>query len=156
MKQKNLIILAAAVVVIVALLFGASQMAKPKTTYWPGTDIVCLPNGHANLSLHIHPTLTVSVNGVPIPIKGGIGISATCMSEVHTHEEGGVIHIESVEVGKTYTIKDFYKVSGETLEQEGFTLSASVNGASEENVAEYQLKDGDVVELTYTGIPTEE
>lgn len=151
MKQKYILPIGVAIILIVALFFS-SQVAKPKVTYWPGTDVACLPSGHENLALHIHPLLTITIDGEKMPVAGGIGVSQTCMAETHTHESGEEIHLESTVAGRTFTLSDFFAVAGQELEPEGFTVVARVNGSEVSDIKTYELKDLDRIELEYTTI----
>lgn len=150
MKTKQIIFIILGIVALGALLtFTASLSKQTASAYWNDTSVPCLPNGHENIALHIHPTLTVYVQGEEVPVGANIGISNTCMAEVHTHEPGGTIHIESTNPNQTYTVADFFTVLGEELYIEGFTLTATVNGESEASIETYPLKDGDAVVLSY-------
>ena len=46
---------------------------------------------------HIHAHLDITVNGDPVPIPAGIGIeeSHQQISPLHTHDQTGVVHVES-------------------------------------------------------------
>ena len=64
-------------------------------------------------------TATVSVAGSIVtvtnsPIPANIGITATCLEVLHTHDTSGLIHIEpdTPEQGRVYTISDFFVVWG--------------------------------------------
>jgi hypothetical protein len=97
---------------------------------------------------HIHAHLAVFVNGAQRSVPYGIGIpggtatqqpsggpyvgSGTCFYWLHTHDQSGVIHIESP-VQKLYTLGDFFGVWGQPLAagQVGAakgTLTGYVNG----------------------------
>jgi len=78
------------------------------------------------LLFHIHAHLAVYVDGCQKLIAAGVGIGppltfdngfvvgGSCFSWLHTHDETGVIHIESP-VQRTYTLGDFFDVWGEPL-----------------------------------------
>ena len=97
---------------------------------------------------HIHAHLAVFVNGAQRTVPYGIGIpcgtatpeasggpyagSGTCFYWLHSHDQSGVIHIESP-VQKLYTIGDYFAIWGQPLAggQVGpakGTLTAYVNG----------------------------
>lgn len=150
MKQKHIIIGVSIAALLAVLLWWSSTLTPSASAgYWPGTDVPCLPHGHQNLALHIHPTLQLFVQGEEVPVGANIGISRTCMAEVHTHEADGMLHIESTDRNATYTIVDFFKVLGEELERDGFTLTATVNGEEVEDIETYILRDHDAVVLSY-------
>lgn len=66
--------------------------------------------------LHTHQHLDVLVDGKPVTVPAGIGIDAnrTFLSPLHTHDDRGVIHVESDTV-KTYTLGQFFDVWGVRL-----------------------------------------
>jgi hypothetical protein len=78
---------------------------------------------------HIHTHLTIFVNGTPLQIPAGVGISSpqtqqtsagpyvgsgACFSWLHTHASDGIIHIESP-VQRTFTLGNFFDVWGQPL-----------------------------------------
>jgi hypothetical protein len=64
--------------------------------------------GHEGLVLHIHAHLDVFVNGkrVAVPALVGINPAAGYLTELHTHDASGVIHIEAQKKGD-YTLGQF-------------------------------------------------
>jgi len=44
---------------------------------------------------HVHSHLDVFVNGKRTPVPAGIGIGASTLSPLHTHDESGIVHIEA-------------------------------------------------------------
>ncbi len=137
--------------VVIAILLGWGKIAgttKP-LTFWNDTDIQCLPNGHENLSMHIHQDLTVLVDGVKEEVPANLGVSRECMSEVHTHDATGKLHEESVQVGKKFTLNDVFKVWGKSLDRPGYTATLTVNGAVKPELGAFVLEDHQVIELSY-------
>lgn len=149
LKQKPLLIFLALAVIVIGLLFFARSAGKSVASFWPGTEIACIA-GHQNLALHIHPTLTISVDGTTEIVPANIGISSACMAEVHTHDATGKIHIESIETGRTFTLVDFYSVWGEKLERDGYTVLVTINGEMITDLSSRTLKDADAIGVTYT------
>ena len=140
-------------VVVGGLLWLSAKATHPQNELvWPGTEIACLPNGHTGIAKHIHPSVSLFVQGQEIPIRANIGISDTCMAEIHTHDTTGQIHIETVDPNKTYTISDFFAVLGEEMDREGFALTATLNGENVDDIAFYPLEDGDAVVLSYDAV----
>ncbi|MEO5877815.1 MAG: hypothetical protein ABIS86_16400 [Streptosporangiaceae bacterium] len=59
---------------------------------------------------HFHLHVSVFVNGKAVPIPESLGISAAGdISELHTHDTRGVIHIESFHPDKTYTLDQVFR-----------------------------------------------
>jgi len=64
-------------------------------------------------ALHIHQHLDIFVNGTSVIVPVGIGINETArfISPIHTHDETGVIHIESNEI-RDFTLGQFFDIWG--------------------------------------------
>ncbi len=152
-NTKNIIVILGTVLFIAFLIiWGRSSTDTATAGYWPGTDIECLPSGHQSLALHIHPVLSINVNGEEEAIPGNIGISGNCMAEVHTHEPNGVLHLESVHQGKEFVLGDFFKVWGEPLEREEFQLAMTVDGEESNELGDLVLKDHQQIVLEYSSV----
>jgi hypothetical protein len=63
--------------------------------------------------VHIHQHLYVAVNGriYPVPAYIGISIQQRFITELHTHDDTGIIHVESPTV-RTFTLGEFFDVWG--------------------------------------------
>jgi len=143
---------AVGVVLVIGGLVFWGRMNDPNRV-WKRTlaaaGIECLPNGHTNLALHIHPLLTIIVDGRNELIPETVGVTSTCMAEVHTHETDGVIHLESVEPGKTFTLGQFFEVWGRSIVRDGYALTATADGAPVGDPAALVLEDGREVRIEY-------
>jgi len=66
--------------------------------------------GHNGLVTHFHSHLDIFVNGkkVKVPAYVGINLGAGYLTELHTHDSRGVIHIESQKSGQTFTLGQFF------------------------------------------------
>ena len=64
-------------------------------------------------ALHIHQHLDIFVNGKPVSVPAGIGINMDdrFISQLHTHDVSGVIHVESDQV-RDFTLGQFFDVWG--------------------------------------------
>jgi hypothetical protein len=65
------------------------------------------------LRFHIHQRMAMIVNGKFVYIPAGIGIdaNATFIAELHTHDNTGIIHVESPKTQK-FTLGQFFDVWG--------------------------------------------
>ncbi|MGZ4371694.1 MAG: hypothetical protein ACXVRZ_07890 [Gaiellaceae bacterium] len=65
--------------------------------------------GHSGLSLHFHTHIDIFVNAkkVQVPALVGINPGAQYLTELHTHDDRGVIHIEA-QSSNTYTVGQFF------------------------------------------------
>jgi hypothetical protein len=109
----------------------------------PVDGISCETN--EQLLFHIHAHLQMYVNGQEQLVAAGIGIGpplqmfdgivvgGSCFSWLHTHDESGIIHIESP-VMQTFVLGNFFDIWGQPLSSTRLgpaqgTVTAFVNGA---------------------------
>lgn len=66
---------------------------------------------------HFHSHLDIQVDGRPVPVPANIGISAAtgAMSELHTHDTSGVVHIESAAKSDRYVVGQLFTEWGVRL-----------------------------------------
>ena len=106
-----------------ALLTGLSSMAQGRTVDGVGCET------SEQTAYHIHAHLAIFVSGSQRLIPAGVGIpggtptpqpggpfvgGGTCLYWLHTHDQSGVIHIESP-APKLYTLGNFFDVWGQPL-----------------------------------------
>jgi hypothetical protein len=77
---------------------------------------------------HFHAHLDILVNGKPVPVPANLGIDANqqAMSELHTHDTTGVLHIEAPTSNKRYTL-------GQLFDEWQIKLSATGIGGLKNN-----------------------
>lgn len=121
----------------IALWSGTVQTAQGK-----------VPNVIAQNGLHWHARVKVIERGIPVSIPANMGLGAT-HNPIHTHDdEPGLIHMEfggkvttsDIELGK------FFAVWNRSF---GQPTRMVVNGKDNTEYAQYQMKDGDSIELYY-------
>lgn len=89
-------------------------------------------------ALHIHQHLDIFVDGEAVSVPAGIGINqgAGFISDIHTHDSSGVLHVESPTV-QDFTLGQFFDIWGVRFTDDclgGYcatassTLSVYVNG----------------------------
>jgi len=61
---------------------------------------------------HVHILLTVDGHEVPVPAQIGLDASTGVFSEVHTHDDTGVIHIESGDTAFRASLADVFDMWG--------------------------------------------
>ena len=76
-------------------------------------DAIGVP-ARAGLTLHVHQHLDVFVNGKRVVVPAGIGIGNGLLSPLHTHNDSGVIHVEST-TARSYSLAEFFAVWGVRL-----------------------------------------
>jgi len=148
--MKKYLIPGGVLVLIVVLLSWGKLFGEKMPAFWNSTDIACLPNGHANVSLHFHPDLAITVDGVNETIPANIGISSNCMAEVHTHDATGKVHVEAVKAGRTYTLNDLFHVWGKDMARPGYTTTMTVDGQPNPELGDLVLKDAQKIAVAYT------
>lgn len=151
--KKSQIILVVVALLIVGALSWKTQKQEPINEFqgvamFEGTDIPCLPGGHANAALHIHTDLKIISEVGEEEIPGNLGIKGDCMAQVHTHDNSGKIHVESEDASKTYTLADFFKVYGKDLRRNS-GMVVTVNGVMSEDPENIILKDHDEIVIKY-------
>lgn len=111
----------------------------------------------SSFGMHIHPAVHISINGMEQRIPPNIGISPGFMHVLHTHDDSGVIHVESPELYQ-FKLRDFFIVWGKNFNQtcifdycvdDGHTLTLTVNGAPSNEFGDLVLKDGDQIRISY-------
>lgn len=99
--------------VIVIAIFAAIASSSGSGNASPRE--VCVQ--HAGLGMHIHPVLSIMVDNAPMVIPANIGIEATCMKALHTHDETGTVHIEYPEK-RDFVLGDFFANWGQPFSKE--------------------------------------
>ena len=137
MTRRRIAVLAVALAVLAAGA-TASEAVSSRHAQLPGLMVGKVPwaanNGvylrqrlkaiglHAlpteGVRVHIHEHLDVVVNGklYPVPALIGINVGERFVTELHTHDESGIIHVESP-TDRTFTLGDFFDVWGLRLSQ---------------------------------------
>lgn len=120
------------------------------------SDLSLPPVGGA---VHIHSHLDLFVNGSPVAVPADIGISSDAESPLHTHDDTGVIHLESADPNSTFTLGEFFDVWGLRLTSScvgGYcdsgdrTLQLFVNGKPYDgDVAGLQLANEEEIVMAY-------
>jgi hypothetical protein len=59
-------------------------------------------------AVHFHVHLDVLVDGRPVPVPADLGIGEQGLSELHTHDTSGVLHIEAPSTGKRYSLGQLF------------------------------------------------
>src|SRR6476469_7063716 len=101
-----------AIISIVLLSFTSviknnSLNALSTTTTTPIDGIRC--ESLEGSVFHIHAKLNIFINGQNYTLPALIGITDDCLYWMHTHDETGIIHIESP-IQKTFTLGQFFDI----------------------------------------------
>lgn len=100
--------------------------------------------------LHWHYELAIFVKGQKQEIPANIGISVV-HQPIHTHDSSGVVHLEfqSLVSRNDIKISRFFEVWGKDFREFGSLMNMTVNGEENNELENYQIKDGDKIELKY-------
>ncbi|MBI4094586.1 MAG: hypothetical protein HY435_00115 [Candidatus Liptonbacteria bacterium] len=111
-------------------------------------------------NLHLHPQLTIIINGEQVRIPANLGIEfAGCHRVLHTHDETGVIHIEPDFAGD-FTLGQFFDLWGKPFSEtqildrvadEKHEIILTVNGEPSTEYENLLLKDKQNVVIEYRG-----
>lgn len=150
--NKPLIITITLTLAIVGLLIWGTSVKKGDITYFKDTELACLSNGHQILAEHIHPVISITVDGEPEAIPANIGILDDCMSEIHTHDESGTIHAESFQRGRiaNFNLTHFFKAWDKNIQRSGYDLKIMQDGVLKESPEDVKYIDHSQIELIYT------
>lgn len=131
---------------VVLVLGGIGwYLAKSKTLSY---DPLSLCIQHTNARMHIHPHLKIIVKGEEVKIPKNVGISATCMRPIHTHDDSGTLHLEFPNT-TNIPLGNFFKVWEKPLSSFGNNPKMKVNGADNTELENYIMRDGDQIELYF-------
>jgi hypothetical protein len=165
-KIKRLVMIG----VIVAAAVGIGlAVASSKALSGAGVSASAIDGIQCNnveqLVSHIHAHLDIFINGQPYTIPSQIGITDKCFYWLHTHDESGVIHIESP-VAKDYTIGQFFNIWNKKFSNTQIldnivngknTLNVYVNGNKVNAAVNYRdikLKAHDEIAIVYGKPPS--
>lgn len=109
------------------------------------------PSIVASRGLHWHAQLAIIVAGEATPIPEGIGLLATGHLPMHTHDASGEIHMEfgGVVHHQDLTLGHLFDEWGKPIDSFGTNMYMTVNGATSTAYGAYEMRDGDVIVLTY-------
>ena len=117
-------------------------------------------------NFHIHAHLDIFINGKPYTVPAQIGIVPDkCLYWMHTHDETGVIHIESPEI-RNFTLGQFFNIWNKKFNNtqifdnivsnnKNITLSVYVNGnkVSSVDYRNIKLNSHDEIAIVYGKAP---
>lgn len=146
----------AVVLILVLLVWGrsASESTRSNRT---NREVALTCTTDMATQFHIHPTLEIVINGEKREIPANIGIGAACMNALHTHDNSGVIHVESPEK-RDFMLADFFAVWKKTYGKdqileykvdEKHAIRETVNGTEVQDYENTVLRDKDKIVIYY-------
>jgi hypothetical protein len=160
--KKGIIIAIVALAVIGGGVYLFSKDAKNPESADPYAGkssrdlaLTCLPQ--EQLAMHIHPVLTIMINGQKKEVPANIGNQSTCIHFLHTHDTSGTIHVESP-VQKDYKLGDFFAVWGQPFSADQILdakadsthrVHVTVNGQETTEYSDLVMHDKDQIVVSY-------
>jgi|SRR3989344_6120787 len=132
------------------IIIGAAILLLLGGAWWSKSLQSKDPNLISAKGIHWHPELVIYVKGEKIEIPQNIGLGAV-HQPVHTHEDLPLIHLEFPGMVKKgdITLGQFFKNWGKDIRSFGMNMKMTVNGQENTEYENYEMKDGDKIELRY-------
>ena len=159
-KTQYIVFSVVPVLAVILIIVGASALFLPQylESLREANANITTPTGDVldrflsprdRLIKHIHPAVEIFVDGRAITVPAGIGIEGGRQKYMHTHDNSGVIHIETP-VDYQFTLGDFFKVWGKRFDSNCVgeycgEITVRVNGQVVESPRDYVLKDNDEI-----------
>ena len=112
---------------------------------------------HGSVGMHIHPHVSIFINGQAQKLPANIGVTPLCMRPIHTHDDSGTLHLEfkkirAVKLGEFFQVWE--KVFNEncifdSCNEAGKKVKLFVNGVENTEFGNYIMKDKDLIEIKY-------
>ena len=118
---------------------------------------------HSELVIHIHPSLTIEINGTVVVIPTSVGVdTAACtanenMHVTHTHDSSGKIHVELNEQADV-PLAVFFDVWGQHFDStgilderiaDGYELTMTVDGMDSDDFENHILADEQNIVISF-------
>ena len=130
---------AAAFTLVALVVTVCGQPAAPTPS--PASNVPCGPS--EVFTRHDHAHLTILIRGQIKTVPAFVGITATSICWLHTHDTSGIIHVEAGD-NRTLTLGDFFAVWRQPLSQTVIDGERAGNGGSVQTTVDQQ---------TYAGAP---
>lgn len=140
------------IVIIVTIVFAIGMIVWAKSMQSTSTSVN--DTGDSNVlstkGLHWHPELEIYVKGIKQEIPNGLGLVGG-HKPMHTHDDVPIVHLEfPARVTQDDTkLGKFFEVWGKDFREFGQNVTMMVNGESNTEYENYEMKDGDKIELRY-------
>jgi len=154
-QYRSVILTFSLIVAVIIVFIGPEFLSKAQSDNMNMNPII----------MHIHPRLSLLLNGTPVTVPTQIGIdpsmwkdhsldrfgmqsmpemNMSAMAPLHTHDNSGIIHVEST-VNKNYTLGEFLNIWGLNLDSK--TVRMAVNDKPLTNFKDYVVRDGEQIKV---------
>lgn len=142
------VIVGVSLVILVGAMIVMSSTSQKTDQISSTEEEVVAGNG-----IHWHPRVEIYVKGEKVTLESDIGRRGG-EQPIHTHEEDnleGVIHLEYPGIVTKDDIKlgKFFKIWGKEFNFGGDKIVMKVNGSENTEYDNYEMHDGDVIEIRY-------
>lgn len=158
--MKKIVIIGSIIVIAAGLIYwGGAAKRKEKVGLedMSSREIALRSTTDMATEYHIHPELSIFVNGEEVLVPTNLGVTSTGMTAIHTHDERSVIHVEAP-IQKDFTLGDFFAVWGKDFSKDqildhkaggGATITVTVNGAIVDTYENTIMYDKDKIVISY-------
>jgi hypothetical protein len=157
------IVIAIAAGTAIYYTMGSNNSSSSTLTMRTIDGIQC--NTMEQAAFHIHAHLDIFLNGAHLTVPPQVGIKPDerCLYWLHTHDDSGVVHIES-SVTRDFTLGNFFDIWGKTFNNSQLfyrkadnlnSLSVYVNGVKVPSEADRDVKLNahDEIAVVYGPLP---
>jgi hypothetical protein len=121
------LLVAMALAIVIASCGGTAVSSPTPSATGTRSAVPCGPT--EVFTRHEHAHLTIVVRGQLRVVPAFIGITATSICWLHTHDTSGIIHIEAGD-SRTLTLGDFFSVWGKPLSKTAIADDRASTGES--------------------------
>lgn len=158
--KKTIVIIIGIVVLIAGLMYwsgAAKRKERADLENMTSREVALRSTTDMATEYHIHPELSIFVNGTEVPVPLNLGVKATGMTAIHTHGEKGIIHVEAP-IKKDFTLGDFFAVWGkdfsstkllDNVVSENTEIVVTVNGQKVDTYENTVVRDKDKIVIIY-------
>lgn len=154
-QYSSVILKFSLIITVIIVYIGPGESSKAQTDSMNMNPII----------MHIHPMLSLLVNGTPVTVPTQIGIdpslwkdhsldefgmqsmpemNMSAMAPLHTHDSSGILHVEST-INKNYTLGEFLNIWG--LNFNSKIVNMTINDMPFTDFRDYVLRDGEQIKL---------
>ncbi|TMI54523.1 hypothetical protein E6H18_10815 [Candidatus Bathyarchaeota archaeon] len=118
-RRQRAITSIAIAVILIAIVVAAVIFLRPPP------NAVQLPDYLSHCVIgsglyHSHPNLTITINGANVPVPANT-FDSSCQQPIHTHDEPGVLHIET-DQDRDYTLHDWFLLWGHHVNNTNYAI----------------------------------
>lgn len=147
----------AVTIIVLAIALMITGLVVLRSSVSPDVSVI------SQDGIHWHPMLDIYVQGKEIEIPANIGVGpqyasapsygngGMAMTNIHTHEDLPVIHLEfsGVVTEDDIRLGNFFRVWGKDMRSFGGNMRMTVNGKESMEYENLVMHDGDKIEIRY-------